>query len=62
MASNESVKDVFKHHVLKEIKEMKLLQLDSVLYKWFTAWCPERKPMAEAITIGKTQYFFMNWK
>jgi hypothetical protein len=38
IASSENVKDLFEGHTLKEPKFM---QLDWVLYTWFTAMCSE---------------------
>jgi hypothetical protein len=45
MASN--MKDLFKRLTLKEPK---LVQLDKVLYKWFTAMCSTGKPITGPIT------------
>jgi hypothetical protein len=49
MAPSESVKDLFKQQTLKQPK---LAQLDTVLYKLFTALHSKGKPATEP-AIGK---------
>jgi hypothetical protein len=48
------VKDFFKWQTLKGPK---LVQLDKVLYKWFTALRSEGKPMTGLVIIEKPKYF-----
>jgi hypothetical protein len=55
MASGESAKNFFKCQTLKEPK---LVQLDQVLHKWFTAMCSEGKPMIGPMIIEKTKLFY----
>jgi hypothetical protein len=50
MASSENVKDLFKQQTLKEPK---LVQLDKVLFKWFTAMCSKGNPMTRPMIIDK---------
>jgi hypothetical protein len=59
MASSESVKDLFKYQTLKDPK---LLQLDKVLYKWFTAICSEGKPKICPIIIENAKLFYDHMK
>jgi hypothetical protein len=54
VVSNESVKDIFKSHTLKQPK---LGQLDKVVYKWFTAMHLKVKPMTLPTMIEKLQHF-----
>jgi hypothetical protein len=50
MASSGSVRGLFKRETLKQPK---LLQLDKVLYKWFTATRSEEEPMTGPLIIKK---------
>jgi hypothetical protein len=50
MASGENVKAVFKQQTLKEPK---LVQLDKVLFKWFTAMCSKGNPVTRPMIIDK---------
>jgi hypothetical protein len=59
MASSESVKGLSKQQTLKKPK---LLQLDRVLYKWFTAMCSEGKPMTGHMIIEKAESFYDEMK
>jgi hypothetical protein len=55
MASSGSVKDLFKQQTLKEPT---LVQLDKVLYKWFTAMCSEGKPVTGPKVTEKAKSFY----
>ena len=59
MASNDSVKDLFKRQTLKEPK---LAQLDKVLSKWFTAMRPKGKPVTGPVMMGKAKPLYDKMK
>jgi len=59
LASDESVKDLFKW---KTMKEPKLVQLDELLYKWFTEVHSEGKPVTGPMIIEKADHFMTKWK
>jgi hypothetical protein len=40
------------------LKQPKLLQLDKVLCKWFTAVCCKGKPVTGPMVIGKAKSFY----
>jgi hypothetical protein len=52
---SESVKELFRHQIFKKPK---LVQLDKVLYKWFTAMHSEGKLMTGPMIIEKATYFY----
>jgi hypothetical protein len=37
----------------KTLKQLKLAQMDNMLYKWFTAMCSEGKPMTWPVIVEK---------
>jgi hypothetical protein len=54
MTSNGNVKDFFKRQTLKQPK---LVQLDMVLYKWFTAVHSKGKHMTWPVTSEEAMSF-----
>jgi len=54
-ASSESKKDLFKQ---ERLKEPKLVQLDKVLYKWFTAMHSKGKPVTGYTIIAKAVFLW----
>jgi hypothetical protein len=54
MVSSYSTKNLFKQQTLKEPK---LVQLDSVLYKWFIAMYSKGKAMTVLVVIEKAKPF-----
>jgi len=55
MASSESKKDLFKQ---QRLKEPKLVQLDKVLYTWFTAMHSKGKPVTGLMIIAKAVFLW----
>lgn len=47
-ASNESVKDLLRQETLEQPKSV---QLDEILYKWFTGIHPDEKPITGPMII-----------
>jgi hypothetical protein len=59
MASGESVNGLFKWQTLKQPK---LVQLDKVLCKWFTAMRSKGEPVTGPMIIEKAKYFYAEMK
>jgi hypothetical protein len=55
MASSKSVKGLFKQQTLKQPK---LVQMNKVVHKWFTAMCSKGKPMSGTVIIEKGESFY----
>jgi len=58
MASSKSVRDLCKQETFKEPK---LIQLDRVMFEWFTAVCSKGKPVTGPI-IKKPSPFMKKWR
>jgi hypothetical protein len=55
MASSESKKDLFKQ---QRLKDPKLVQLDKVLYKWFTAMHSKGKTVTGCMIFAKAVFLW----